>query len=307
MNGASMIKKRLSRLFALACALMLAASLAACAPSAAENNSDPIDIGLPLANPTPAPSETPAAAPSASPSAAPAVSPSAAPDSSAVPVSSATPDASATARPTSSIDASTITGNENIKDEAKLSYEEYRALNKDVVGWIKIKDTNVDYPVVQSHDNEEYLTLTPTLVESKAGSLFVDCNSSLSGQYAVIHGHNMSKSKIMFAQLTNYGNRAFYDSHRTFELTIGDHTYTYKVFAVYTVDVGDVKNAKYMMFDYPSDAAFANYMNDTLAPLSQFPVDTTIGPDDHVISLSTCSHNGSGYNKNRFVVHAVRQ
>ena len=192
-----MIKKRLIRLFALACALMLAASLAACAPSAAENNSDPIDIGLPLANPTPAPSETPAAAPSASPSAAPAVSPSAAPDSSAVPVSSATPDASATARPTSSIDASTITGNENIKDEAKLSYEEYRALNKDVVGWIKIKDTNVDYPVVQSHDNEEYLTLTPTLVESKAGSLFVDCNSSLSGQYAVIHGHNMSKSKII--------------------------------------------------------------------------------------------------------------
>lgn len=117
----------------------------------------------------------------------------------------------------------------------------------------------------------------------------------------------MSKSKIMFAQLTNYGNRAFYDSHRTFELTIGDNTYTYKVFAVYTVDVGDVKNAKYMMFDYPSDIAFANYMNDTLATLSKFPVDTTIGPDDHVISLSTCSHNGSGYNKNRFVVHAVRQ
>ena len=48
-------------------------------------------------------------------------------------------------------------------------------------------------------------------------------------------------------------------------------------------------------------------MNDTLATLSKFPVDTTIGPDDHVISLSTCSHNGSGYNKNRFVVHAVRQ
>lgn len=237
----------------------------------------------------------------ASPSPSADASPSVPPDASAAPESSATP------RPTSSIDASTITGNENIEDEKKLTYAEYRALNSDVVGWIKIKDTNVDYPIVQSHDNEEYLTLTPTLVESKAGSLFVDSHASLSGQYAVIHGHNMSKSKIMFAQLTNYGNRAFYDSHRTFELTIGDNTYTYKVFAVYTVDVGDVKNAKYMMFDYPSDIAFANYMNDTLATLSKFPVDTTIGPDDHVISLSTCSHNGSGYNKNRFVVHAVRQ
>lgn len=291
--------KRSNRLLALASVVLLAAPLAACTSGSA-GNSDLIDIEMPISTATPGPTGSLSGGP-ASPSPSADASPSVPPDASAAPESSATP------RPTSSIDASTITGNENIEDEKKLTYAEYRALNSDVVGWIKIKDTNVDYPIVQSHDNEEYLTLTPTLVESKAGSLFVDSHASLSGQYAVIHGHNMSKSKIMFAQLTNYGNRAFYDSHRTFELTIGDNTYTYKVFAVYTVDVGDVKNAKYMMFDYPSDIAFANYMNDTLATLSKFPVDTTIGPDDHVISLSTCSHNGSGYNKNRFVVHAVRQ
>lgn len=294
-----LMTKRSNRLLALASVVLLAAPLAACTSGSA-GNSDPIDIEMPISTATPAPTGSLSGGP-ASPSPSADASPSVPPDASAAPESSATP------RPTSSIDASTITGNENIEDEKKLTYAEYRALNSDVVGWIKIKDTNVDYPIVQSHDNEEYLTLTPTLVESKAGSLFVDSHASLSGQYAVIHGHNMSKSKIMFAQLTNYGNRAFYDSHRTFELTIGDNTYTYKVFAVYTVDVGDVKNAKYMMFDYPSDIAFANYMNDTLAMLSKFPVDTTIGPDDHVISLSTCSHNGSGYNKNRFVVHAVRQ
>lgn len=294
-----LMTKRSNRLLALASVVLLAAPLAACTSGNA-GNSAPIDIEMPFSTATPAPTGSLSGGP-ASPSPSADASPSVPPDASAAPESSATP------RPTSSIDASTITGNENIEDEKKLTYAEYRALNSDVVGWIKIKDTNVDYPIVQSHDNEEYLTLTPTLVESKAGSLFVDSHASLSGQYAVIHGHNMSKSKIMFAQLTNYGNRAFYDSHRTFELTIGDNTYTYKVFAVYTVDVGDVKNAKYMMFDYPSDIAFANYMNDTLATLSKFPVDTTIGPDDHVISLSTCSHNGSGYNKNRFVVHAVRQ
>lgn len=294
-----LMTKRSNRLLALASVVLLAAPLAACTSGNA-GNSAPIDIEMPFSTATPAPTGSLSGGP-ASPSPSADASPSVPPDASAAPESSAIP------RPTSSIDASTITGNENIEDEKKLTYAEYRALNSDVVGWIKIKNTNVDYPIVQSHDNEEYLTLTPTLVESKAGSLFVDSHASLSGQYAVIHGHNMSKSKIMFAQLTNYGNRAFYDSHRTFELTIGDNTYTYKVFAVYTVDVGDVKNAKYMMFDYPSDIAFANYMNDTLATLSKFPVDTTIGPDDHVISLSTCSHNGSGYNKNRFVVHAVRQ
>ena len=284
--------KGFNRLPVFAGVLLLAVLLAACS-SNVPGTSGPIDIDLPQASATPGftPAETPEATPSTTE------------DGSASPM----PEASSTPQATSSIDASTITGTEDIKDEQKLTYAEYRALNSDVVGWIKIKNTNVDYPIVQSHDNEEYLTLTPTLVESKAGSIFVDSHTSLSRKYAVIHGHNMSKSKIMFAQLTNYGNRAFYDSHRTFELTIGDTTYTYKVFAVYTVDVGDVKNAKYMMFDYPSDAAFASYMNDTLAPLSKFPVDTTISPDDYVISLSTCSHNGSGYNKNRFVVHAVRQ
>lgn len=256
--------KRSNRLLALASVVLLAAPLAACTSGNA-GNSAPIDIEMPFSTATPAPTGSLSGGP-ASPSPSADASPSVPPDASAA------PESSATLRPTSSIDASTITGNENIEDEKKLTYAEYRALNSDVVGWIKIKDTNVDYPIVQSHDNEEYLTLTPTLVESKAGSLFVDSHASLSGQYAVIHGHNMSKSKIMFAQLTNYGNRAFYDSHRTFELTIGDNAYTYKVFAVYTVDVGDVKNAKYMMFDYPSDIAFANYMNDTLATLSKFPV-----------------------------------
>ena len=283
------------RIFILAVALIFMFLLSACTPGGSQS-SNPIDINLPLPNSDSEPTATPSAE-----------EPSVSAGQTESPSVSATPMPNATARPTSSIDASTITGNEDIKEEEKLSYSEYGALNSDVVGWIEIKDTNVDYPIVQSHDNEEYLTLTPTLVESKAGSIFVDCHTSLSNQYTVIHGHNMSKSKIMFAQLTNYGNRAFYDNHRTFELTIGDTTYTYKVFAVYTVDVGDVKNAKYMMFDYPSDIAFASYMNDTLATLSQFPVDTTIGPDDYVVSLSTCSHNGTGYNKNRFVVHAVRQ
>lgn len=168
--------KRSNRLLALASVVLLAAPLAACTSGKA-GNSAPIDIEMPFSTATPAPTGSLSGGP-ASPSPSADASPSVPPDASAAPESSATP------RPTSSIDASTITGNENIEDEKKLTYAEYRALNSDVVGWIKIKDTNVDYPIVQSHDNEEYLTLTPTLVESKAGSLFVDSHASLSGQYA---------------------------------------------------------------------------------------------------------------------------
>ena len=109
--------------------------------------------------------------------------------------------------------------------------------------------------------------------------------------------------QIMFAQVTNYSNRSFYDANRTFEVTFGDTTYTYKVFSVYSVDVND---ADYMAVDenFPSDASFAKYMNETIAGQSIFPVDTTIGEDDHVITLSTCTH--TNYANGRFVVHAVR-
>ena len=145
----SLIKR--FRIFILAVALVFMFLLSACTLGGSQS-SNPIDINLPLSNSDSEPTATPNTEVSAGLTESPSTSASPAPN--------------ATARPTSSIDASTITGNEDIKEEEKLSYSEYRALNSDVVGWIKIKDTNVDYPIVQSHDNEEYLTLTPTLVES---------------------------------------------------------------------------------------------------------------------------------------------
>ena len=205
--------------------------------------------------------------------------------------------------PSNTIDPNELDGTADVADEEKLSYDEYRAINSDVIGWITIDNTNVDYPIVKSHDNIDYLTQNAKKEASKAGAIFLDYRCSANDSHAILYGHNMSKSKIMFAQVTNYSNRSFYDANRTFEVTFGDTTYTYKVFSVYSVDVND---ADYMAVDenFPSDASFAKYMNETIAGQSIFPVDTTIGEDDHVITLSTCTH--TNYANGRFVVHAVR-
>ncbi len=205
--------------------------------------------------------------------------------------------------PSNTIDPNEIDGTEDIKEEEKLSYSEYRALNSDVVGWIKISNTNVDYPIVKSRDNIDYLTQNAKKEASKAGAIFMDYRCGTGDHHVIIYGHNMSKSKIMFAQMTNYANRSFYDANRTFEVTFGDKKYTYKVFSVYSVDV---KKAEYMAVDenIPSGAAFVDYMNNTLAALSIFPVDTTVSENDHVLTLSTCTH--TNYANGRFVVHAVR-
>lgn len=205
--------------------------------------------------------------------------------------------------PSNTIDPNELDGTDIVDEEEKLSYAEYRAINSDVVGWIKIGNTNVDYPVVKSRDNIDYLTQNAKKEASKAGAIFMDYRCGVNDSHVIIYGHNMSKSKIMFAQMTNYANRSFYDANRTFELTFGDKTYTYKVFSVYSVDVSD---ADYMAVDedIPSDEAFVNYMNSTIAAQSIFPVDVTIQAGDHVVTLSTCTH--TNYANGRFVVHAVR-
>ncbi len=220
------------------------------------------------------------------------------------PGASATPiPQSSNVDPSNTIDPNEIDGTEDVKEEEKLSYSEYRAINSDVNGWIKISNTNVDYPIVKSRDNIDYLTQNAKKEASKAGAIFMDYRCSPNDSHVIIYGHNMSKSKIMFAQMTNYANRSFYDANRTFEVTFGDKKYTYKVFSVYSVDVND---ADYMAVDenFPSAASFVDYMNNTLAKLSIFPVDTTIGESDHVLTLSTCTH--TNYANGRFVVHAVR-
>lgn len=190
---------------------------------------------------------------------------------------------------------------DNKTPEPTYSYEEYRERNHDVIGWIKIDDTVVDYPIVQSDDNSYYLTRNPLKQSSKAGAIFLDyrCDAR-SGKHNILFGHNMTVSGTMFAQVNNYSLRSFYDNHRTFTVTFGDNTHTYKVFSVYATHVD---NAQYMTVDFDSGEQFAQYMN-MLASLSQFPVDTEITPDDRVITLSTCNH--INYSDGRFVVHAVR-
>lgn len=205
--------------------------------------------------------------------------------------------------PDNTIDPTTLDGtdDDNATPEPKRTYEEYLKLNSDVIGWIKIADTSVDYPVVHSHDNKDYLVQTATKSPSKSGAIFLDYRSKTSGKHLILYGHNMSKSKTMFAQITSYAQRSFYDNHRTFEMTLGETKYTYKVFAVYSVDVND---AQYTAVDFESDDQFLYYMNTVLADLSIFPVDTQVGSNDQVLTLSTCSH--TDYANGRFVVHAVR-
>ena len=295
----SLIKR--FRIFILAVALMLMLSLSACTPGGSQS-STPIDIDLPLPNSDSEPTATPNAE-----------EPSVSAGQTESPSVSATPMANATARPTSSIDASTITGNEDIKEEEKLSYSEYRALNSDVVGWLRIPNTNINYPVVVGPNNNYYTSLGYDKNYSYYGVIWADSDtkfgtSSQISQNTVLYGHNWTNytatpfigraADIMFGQLPSFHYINFCRSTPYIHYSTEAQSMTWKVFAVFYTE----ESFNYIASD-PGTSGLQYIINEAKArSLHDFNVD--VNASDKILTLSTCTRAYGQTNQQRFVVMA---
>lgn len=111
------------------------------------------------------------------------------------------------------------------------------ALSEDVVAWLTVEDTTIDYPVMQGRDNNEYLNKDPFGAYSLAGSLFLDARnaSDFSDPYSLIYGHHMEYGK-MFGALDDFLEEAYFDAHRTATLVVSDKVYTIRFFACLEAD-----------------------------------------------------------------------
>lgn len=87
----------------------------------------------------------------------------------------------------------------------RSSFDELRKVNEDIVGWINMKDTMIQYPIVQSRDNAFYLTRNYLKNDTRAGSIFMDYRNDVlhESPNTVVYGHRM-RDGSMFAGLTNY-------------------------------------------------------------------------------------------------------
>lgn len=96
-----------------------------------------------------------------------------------------------------------------------LSYEKLVKLNNEVIGWIDIYGTKVDYPIVQANDNDKYLNTTVFGEFSTAGSIFLDCRNKkdFSDLSNIVYGHYMAERK-MFGDLERFNDKDFFDSHK---------------------------------------------------------------------------------------------
>lgn len=159
-------------------------------------------------------------------------------------------------------------------------------LNKEVIGWITIDGTPIDYPLVQHSDNQYYLTHNSKDDDSIYGSIYIDHrnNKDLSDQNTLIYGHNMNNGS-MFHALVNYKKQDFFDTHPYIFVSTLSETFTYEVFSVYIVNADTETIGVY----YKDNADFLDYISNCHSR-SLFKKDISFNEDDQIISLVTCSY-----------------
>ena len=189
--------------------------------------------------------------------------------------------------------------------------EKYKTLhdkNKNLIGWIKIADTNIDYPVVQSvnGNGEFYLDHDFDGKEDRNGTLFMDdkCDAKLPSDNLIIYGHNMKSGK-MFGELTQYKSEKFYERHKKiFFDTIYDEG-TYEVMYAFNSHIyseGEIAFKYYQFIEPNSEEEFKSAMK-SMAELSIYDTGVSAEWGDDLLTLSTCDYDES---QGRFVVVAKK-
>lgn len=179
------------------------------------------------------------------------------------------------------------------------SFEELVASNSDVVGWLTLYGTGVDYPLVQGLDNEKYLNTNAKGEFALSGSLFLDYRNArdFTDPSTVIFGHHMENS-LMFGDLDKFGDEEFFWQHRYGNIYYGGKNHGVEICAYLLADAYDEVVYSTTVGSSPSMAEFLAY----LKAHAKFWRDGAIGENDHVLVLSTC---GSGTNDRHIVVARI--
>ena len=169
----------------------------------------------------------------------------------------------------------------------------------DVIAWLTLPDTAINYPVVQADDNAYYLRRLYDGTYNQAGCLFADyrCAADLSGRNTVIYGHNM-RNGSMFSTLKEYAAQSYYEAHPTMYLITPEGGYIAEIFAAFVASPNEIgSDTSPWRTQWPDDAAFGEWLTYT-AERSVIESGITVNAGDRILTLSTCANSG----KDRFLV-----
>ena len=173
-------------------------------------------------------------------------------------------------------------------------------VNEEVVGELVVNNTKVDYPVVQASDNDYYLDHNINKEKNANGWIFLDFRNDAMNldKNNIIYGHNMYYSGVMFGTLYKTYNKNWYKNPDNQMITYNTlyEDMEFQIFSIYKVpDTND-----YLKVYFDGDNDFLEFI-DMITERSIYDFNVPVNADDKIITLSTCSDNGT----KRLVIHAV--
>lgn len=194
--------------------------------------------------------------------------------------------------------------NNNIETtERMLKVKKLQKENDDIVGWLEIEDTNINYPVLQGDDNEFYLNRNYKKEKSEKGSIFLDAkyNWNIQSNNLLIYGHNIING-LMFQDLLKYESQNFYKKHPNIRFTTEKDDKEYEIISVFKSRVYyKAEKNVFRYYDFINVETENEYMEfvKNAKKASIYDIEATAKYGDELITLVTCSYH---IEDGRFVV-----
>ncbi|MBN6206416.1 class B sortase [Ralstonia pickettii] len=181
----------------------------------------------------------------------------------------------------------------------RSGFDRLLAQNDELVGWITIEDTQIDYPILKADNNNDYLRRDFYKEYNILGSIFMDFRNDIASNdlNTIVYGHR-TKDGSMFEGLTNYQDEEFFESHSTFTFDTLYESYEAEVFAVYIT----LTDFDYIQTNFETTEQYEALLTE-IEEKSIYDTDIEIGPTDRILTLSTCDY-ALDDNNGRLVVQA---
>lgn len=184
----------------------------------------------------------------------------------------------------------------NIKNSRIDKVKELKKENPDIIGWLQIENSKINYPILQGKDNSFYMTHDYKKEYSKDGSLFLDkaYDFTVPSTNLLIYGHNNIGSKEMFVDLIKYKDKEFYNNHKIIRFTTDKEDAKYEIISVFLSRVY-YKSEKdvfryYFFINAGNEKEFNDYVTNA-KKASLHEIDATAKYRDQLLTLSTCSYH----------------
>lgn len=177
-----------------------------------------------------------------------------------------------------------------------VDFNELKSINNNVIGWIKVNGTDINYPFVQASDNKYYLTHSFDNSWNSAGWVFLDSrNNKTNNKNTIIYAHGRT-DKTMFGTLKNVLSSTWQNNSNNYVIKISTESENslWQIFSTYHIPT----TSDYLITDFNNDDEFIEFTN-KLIDRSSFNFNTSVNASDNILTLSTCYNNSD-----KMVVHA---